>query len=320
MMLSEVTDKGIVMAVINQIKTNRKWMYILLCAVIFIWGLDYSIAKDALNILDPLSLLFFKYVISLALILIIRLIAERGPIIRLNDVWKFVVCAVLGDIAYYYGEYSAMSYMPVSLITLVLTFVPAVSILIEWILYRRKPGKKVIIGIFVCIFGVSLIIGIDWSILLQGRIIGYLLAFSCVFCWNIYNFMTANLHKRYTTLSLTLNQLICTCLLLLPYVIHFAPPLAEFTPVLVWELLYLGLISSSIGFLVFVRALYILGPTPAALFSNFLPITTTLFGWLILGEVIAPIQLAGGAILIGAGYAVIKELGKEKEKNEINKI
>ena len=82
---------------------------------------------------------------------------------------------------------------------------------------------------------------------------------------------------------------------------------------IVGGILYLGTLSTGIGFIIQVRSLHILGPTVTAIFSNFLPVTTTLFGWLILKETILPVQVLGGAIVIAAGYIVIKEKGRAEE-------
>ena len=135
------------------------------------------------------------------------------------------------------------------------------------------------IGVTICILGVALIIGVDFEHLLQGRMIGYLLAFGAVFSWNAYNFLTASLHDRYSSITLTCTQLICTSLLTLPYAIHTMPPLEAFTPDMIGGIIYLGLINAGLGFLITVRSLHVIGPTSTALFSNFLPITSTFF-WL----------------------------------------
>ena len=281
-----------------------------MCITVILWGLDFSIAKNALTEINPLTLLFFKYIISIILIGTIRLAKDKGPLIRIKDIGLFVICAVVGEILYHLSEYTAMSYMPVSLISITLALVPITSILTERILFKKKPRRKAVIGIAVCIFGIALIVGVDWQMLFQGRLIGYLLSLGCVFCWNIYNFVTASLHDRYSTFTLTLNQIICTCLLLLPYVLKFPPSLSVFTPTLIGELLFLGLCSSGVGYLILVRSIHVLGPTATSVFSNFLPVTTTFFGWLVLGETIAPLQFVGAAIVIAAGYVVIKEMGK----------
>jgi drug/metabolite transporter (DMT)-like permease len=134
-----------------------------------------------------------------------------------------------------------------------------------------------------------------------------------VITWNLYNFLTASLHDRYESATLTLNQIICSILLVLPYALTHLPHSGTVTPGVVGGMLYLGILSTGVGFIIFVRSLHILGPTVTAIFSNFLPVTTTLFGWLILKETIQPVQMAGGIIVIAAGYLVIKEKGRLEE-------
>jgi drug/metabolite transporter (DMT)-like permease len=291
---------------------GKKTVYLLMSASVVIWSLDFVIAKVALETLGTLPLMFYKYLISAALMFLIWMAKERGSFIRKKDIVLLVVTVLFGEILYMYSEFTAMDFMPLSLISIIIAFVPAVSIMVEKALYKRRPGRKTIIGIIVCIFGVALIIGIDWQVLLQGRLIGYLLTFFCVLSWNIYNFVTVSLHERYTSLTLTFNQLLCTALILLPFALRTSQPLTDFTPALFGGILYLGALSSGICFLIAVKSLQVLGPTTTALFSNFIPIGVTFFGWLILGETIAPLQLVGGVIVIASGYVVIKEMGRRR--------
>jgi len=144
-------------------------------------GLEYVVAKNAMGSLDTLSLLFYKYLIAAVFVAFIRLKNEKGPLFRKRDVVLFFISAVAGYIFTDLCEYSAMLYMPISLVSIIVTFIPILSIVIEAVIYKRKTSFKVIIGVFICIFGVSLIVGVDWSILLEGRLIGYLLTFAVIF-------------------------------------------------------------------------------------------------------------------------------------------
>ncbi|MCB6992104.1 DMT family transporter [bacterium 210820-DFI.6.37] len=294
-------------------KKEKILTYILMAFLVTAWGFDYVIAKHALELLQPLTLLFLKYAIGLTLVLSIKMKTDRKGIVRKKDIPVFILCSIFGEILYYLCEYSAMDYIPVSLITIVLAFVPALSIIIERILYKQKATRAMVIGVAVCIFGVALIIGVDFELLFQGRIIGYLLAFGAVFSWNAYNFLTASLHERYSSITLTCTQLICTALLTLPYAIHTMPPLQSFTPTVIGGIIYLGLVNAGVGFMITVRSLHVLGPTSTALFSNFLPVTSTFFGWLLLNESISGLQLAGGIVVIASACVVIKEKGKMEE-------
>lgn len=290
--------------------------YVLMTLLVIAWGFDYVIAKNVLNLLQPLTLLFLKYLVGMVLVLCIKLKTDRKSMVRKKDIPLFILCSLCGEIIYYFCEYTAMDYMPVSLITIILAFVPALSIIIEKVLFKRNVTKAMVIGITVCIFGIVLVIGVDFKMLFQGRAIGYLLAFGAVFSWNAYNFLTASLHEKYTSITLTCTQLVCTALLILPYAIHTMPPFQDFTPGILGSLLYLGLVNAGLGFMITVRSLHVIGPTSTALFSNFLPVTSTFFGWVLLNESISVLQLAGGVIVIISACVVIKEKGKMEELSD----
>jgi len=276
--------------------------------------MDYVFAKHALEVLEPMNLLFLKYSVGALLMLAIKLKIDRRTLVRLKDIPFFILCSLTGEILYFFCEYTAMDYMPVSLITIILSFVPAVSIIVDRIVYKRKFSIKMVVGVLFCIFGVSVVIGADFRVLLQGRMIGYLLAFGAVLSWNAFNFITAKVQENYSTVSMTFNQLFCTTLLIAPYAIHTMPSIESFTPGVIGGIIYLGLGSAGFGFLIMVRGLRDLGPTISAMFSNFLPVTATFFGWLFLHETVGFMQLVGGIIVIISSCIVIAEKGKMEER------
>ncbi len=282
--------------------------------LVFLWGLEYVAAKWALESIATLTLVCLKYVLAILLIGPIKLKMDGRSFFRKKDIPLFFACALFGEILYFFCEYEAMDYMPVSLITVILTFMPAASIVTEKLLFKRDPTIPMVVGIFICVFGIIMVIGADFDILFEGRFVGYLLCFGAIFSWNTYNFMTAHLKEKYSAITLTFNQLVCTILLSLPFALSALPKPEDMTMPVVGGILFLGFISAGVGFLVYVYALGVLGPTTMAVYSNFLPVTATLFGWILLGELIGGIQLMGGVIVILAGYVVIKEKAKVDKK------
>ncbi|HWQ77201.1 MAG TPA: DMT family transporter [Anaerovoracaceae bacterium] len=293
--------------------SKKRNMYLLMTVLVFAWGIEYIFAKQALDVMEPLTLVFFKYLIGLAVCLAMKLKLEGRSLMRKKDIPLFLFCALAGEVGYFYLEYTAMGYLPVSLVTIILALVPALSIVIDKILYKKKTTKKIAGGVALSIVGVVLVIGMDWHILFQGRLIGYLVAFGAVLAWNLYNFLTASLHDRYQSITLTLNQIICSLLLSAPWALAHMPDPGLITAGVVGGVLFLGAVSTGIGFMIYVKSLDILGPTVTAIYSNFLPVTTTLFGLLILKETISPVQMAGGAVVIAAGCLVIMEKGRLEE-------
>ena len=293
----------------------RKTAFLMMCGLVMLWGLDYVLAKKALEVLAPMNLLFLKYSTGLLLMLAVKLKVDRKHWVRPKDIPLFVLCSITGEILYFFCEYTAMDYIPVSLITIILSFVPAVSIIIERVVFRKKFNAKIVAGVLMCIIGVAVVIGTDFRELLSGRAIGYVLAFGAVISWNMYNFLTARLGEGYSGVNLAFTQLCCTVLLVMPYALHTMPPTEDFTPGVIGGIIYLGFGSAGIGFFIMVNGLKVLGPTVSAMFSNFLPVTATFFGWLFLGQVIGISQLIGGVIVIVSSCIVIAEKGKMEERS-----
>jgi drug/metabolite transporter (DMT)-like permease len=216
------------------------------------------------------------------------------------------VCALFGDVIYYATEYQALSYISVAVLTILLSFVPLLSILIEWGLFGRRPSPLMIAGVFTCILGIALVIGIDLG-QLRGAPLGYALGGVAVLSWNIYNFFTEKLAGSFRVLDLTLYQIACTLILLAPYMVANPPALANVTPAAALGALYIGVVSCALGFFVYVNALSVLGATPCALYSTFMPVTAAFFGWVLLEETLSPLQIVGGAIVIASASLVLRQ-------------
>lgn len=295
-------------------KMDRKLAHILMVFAVISWGFDYSLAKDAMMVIDPITLICFKYTIALFVIALVKFKIEGKGLMKRSDLLLFIICAGTGEILYFYMEYKAMSYMPVSLITIMLTFVPVVSIFVEWVAYKMIPSAALMVGVVVSLVGLVMIVGVDLNTVLQGRLIGYLLCLGAVLSWNIYNFSTSYLGERYQPLTLTFNQLTCTVLLSWPLAISNLPDPADISWTIILEILYLGIISGGVVFVIYVAALYTLGPTTVSVYANFMPITATFFGWIFLHEMISGMQTIGGVIVIAAGYFVIREKGRLEDR------
>jgi drug/metabolite transporter (DMT)-like permease len=286
-------------------------MYLLMTLLVFLWGYEYIAAKAALEAVAPLSLICIKYSIGLVLLIVVKLALDRRFPLKARDLPLLFICALFGEVMYFSSEYYAMSYLPVSVITIILAFVPCVSILIETVRYKTRPTGLIVMGVLTSVVGVAMVVGADIGELFQGKYIGYLLAFGAVICWNIYNFMTKDLSGKYAPLDLTVLQQVCAIILVLPYTIANFPAPETMTTAVITGILFLGIVSAFIGFLIYVNAIKTIGPTPCALFSNFMPVTTTFFGWLLLSEYISTIQMLGGLVVIASGVVVIREKGKE---------
>lgn len=298
---------------LKKMLNSKKVVYVMMTVLVCLWGLEYIAAKAALDAIKPLSLICIKYTIGLVFLLIVKVIADRRFPLKVRDIPILLLCSLFGDVLYFGSEYMAMAYLPVSVITIMLAFVPCVSVITELVVYKNRPTRLIIIGVLVSVIGVAMVIGADFAEIFQGKYIGYFLALGAVICWNIYNFVTKGLSERYNPLDLTLLQQVCAILLVLPYTIFNFPDVEIMSTSVITGVIYLGVVSAFVGFLVYVNAIKVIGPTPCALYSNFLPVTSTIFGWILLNEHISTIQIIGGMVVIASGAIVIWQKGKEED-------
>jgi len=284
---------------------SKKTSYILMAVLVFVWGLDLIATKIALAQITPLTLMFFKYVIALSVVLVLKRSIDKNDRMQKKDLPIFFLCAIFGEIAYFGLEFNAMSFVTVSVISVILSTVPIVSILAEAVIFKRTITLKMIFGTVLSVIGVLFIIGADFKELFSGKIIGYILAFGAVFCWTAYNFITDSLHERYSSISIYFYQTVIVIILLTPYALTHLP--AEISLKTFLLLIYIGAVTTGFGGIIYVIALNVMGVTPTALFSNFLPLSTTLLAWTFLAERVSAIQVFGGVVTIVATCIVVIE-------------
>jgi drug/metabolite transporter (DMT)-like permease len=285
---------------------SPKLNYALMSVLVCLWGLEFIIAKRALGYFDPMSLVFLKYGVAFFVLVSVKLIVDRRINIKKRHIIPMFVCSLFGDVIYYACEYRALSYVPVAVLTIILSFVPLLSVLIEWGFFGRRPSLLMVAGIIICVFGIALVIGVDLS-RLRGGYPGYILGGIAILSWNMYNFFTESLADDFSVLDLTLYQNICTVIMLLPYIAFHPPALASAPAAAIGGVLYLGTVSGALGFFIYVNAISVLGSTPCALFSTFMPVSAAFFGLILLKERLTPLQLAGGAVVIAAACVVLRQ-------------
>jgi drug/metabolite transporter (DMT)-like permease len=295
---------------------SPKMNYIFMGVLVCMWGLEYIVAKRALEYFDPMMLVFLRYSVAFITLAPIKLIVNRRIVIKKKHIIPLFVCALFGDVIYYAGEYQALSYISVAVLTIILSFVPLLSILIEWRLFGRRPSLLMVAGIVACVFGIALIIGVDLR-QLHGGALGYILGGLAVLSWNIYNFFTEKLTDDFSILDLTLYQIACTLIIMAPYAIANPPALASAAPAAIGGIIYLGAVNCALGFFTYVNAISVLGSTPCALFTTFMPVTAAFFGWILLNETLTPLQLAGGVIVIVSACLVLRQKNLLDTRQEV---
>ena len=85
---------------ISKFNSSRLKASVLMLLVVIFWGSEYVPAKHALELLDPLVLIFLQYLIGLMCLIFIKIKADGKLFFYLQDIGPVFVCAVFGEVTY----------------------------------------------------------------------------------------------------------------------------------------------------------------------------------------------------------------------------
>ncbi|MFC7167756.1 DMT family transporter [Halospeciosus flavus] len=173
-----------------------------------------------------------------------------------------------------------------------------------------------ILGMLLGLAGVVVLANPDPANLLGGNTVGELLVFGAVLCFAFGSVLTQRLDTDLPHETMEGWSMIGGALLM--HVVSLGlgePQTAELTVPAVAALVYLSVLSSAAGFLIYFTLLERLGPIEINMVSYVAPMFAALSGWLFLGEVIDA-RTAVGFFVIFVGFCLLKRraLADEVEK------
>jgi len=282
-------------------RRSRAFGIAALALVNVLWGLSFIASKYALTAgFPPMTLATVRYTFAVAVLTPIALAKERSLRIHRRDVPLALLAAVLGITMYYFFEYTGMTYTSASSAALILAGVPVLALLYGIVFQRAKAGTAQWISLALSLLGVFAVIrfGAQGEGGFGGSLKGNLLILGCCCCWVLYIQCNAGLRGKYSGLRLTSWQALCALITLIPFALAES---GRWQPVslLAWACaLGLAVFCSALCYFLYTEALSALDPFTASLFVNINPIAAVLGGMLLLGERLAPLQLAGGALIL----------------------
>ncbi len=89
---------------------------------------------------------------------------------------------------------------------------------------------------------------------------------------------------------------------------------APFSTKVLGSLILLVVFASSLAFIFYTKVNSVLGVSRTAVFTNFIPVFTAIFSWMILDEELSLQKIFGMALVIGGVFLTqIKRFSKERE-------
>ncbi len=181
------------------------------------------------------------------------------------------------------------------------TLNPVMVVLFATLVGERITRNK-IIGLAIATFGAAVVIAAAQSGLAFSteRLVGDLLMLGGAACWGVYATLGAVTTRHGSPVGVTAIACLAGAAMLFPlgFLEHGYTDVAAW-PASAWaDIGYLAVFATTIGFVLFYWAVQRFGAGLASMVSYLVPVFTLVEASFILGEHPAPLQLAGGAIIL----------------------
>lgn len=264
-----------------------------LILVTIIWGGGFVASDMALESMRPFQIMAVRFLLGTILMGLISIKSLKG--ITKSE----VMAGGLMGVALFAGfafQIVGLQYTTPSknafLTALNVVIVPFISFLI----LKKKIGAKGIAGAVMSVAGVALL-SLDHNFSLG---LGDGLTLICAVGFAFQIFLTSEFVKKYRATVLNFIQMITAFFLSFISLIAFGETQFHVTAMGTLSVLYLGVISTTVCYLLQTASQKYVDETKAAIILSLESVFGTMFSILILGEIISPCMVAGSVIILGA--------------------
>ena len=284
----------------------------LLVLMVVIWGVNYSIIKQAFSEIPPQPFNSMRLVLASAVFLVaIRLTRNRSgamssvfftpqPLTR-SDEWGLFWLGLVGHLGYQFCFVGGVARTSVSNAALIIGATPVVVAVASAMLGRERIAPLHWLGAAISVTGLYVVIGRGASFG-SSTLTGDLLILISVGCWTAYTIGAGKLIARHSPLFVTGMTMAIGGV---PYVALTFPQFLDLdwsqVSAFTWISLVLSaLLALNVAYLIWYTGVQRIGAARTSMFSNLVPLVAMSFAAVWLGEPVSSTKLIGaGAVLTG---------------------
>ncbi len=278
-------------------KTTLKYFTSTTIAVL-LWSASFIATKIAYQTFEPLMVGFVRFFFATLILLVVRIFTKDMARPEKKDIKIMAISGLLGITIYFAAENIGVKLTTASNASLIVASYPAVTALLEFLVYRIKPRVKTIIGIIFAFIGIGVLTISQSSekndYALWGNIIlivaGIVLAF--------YNFYSRKTADKYTPVTVSYYQILFGTIFFLPLAFLEHGEIGTVSMPSIIALVYLSLDCSVGAFLLYNFGLRKLSASTSISLMNLVPVFGIIFSATLLNENISLRQIIGGVIVI----------------------
>lgn len=279
---------------------NDLTAHLLALLTVCIWGTTFISTKVLLLTgLTAAQIFLLRFVLAyLCILLFTRHRLLSGS---LGDELVMAALGVTGGSLYFLTENQSLCTSPATNVSIIVCSCPLFTMLLYRVAVRgARLSWWQVAGSLVAFAGMLAVV-CNGRFVLHLSPVGDALAFGACLCWAAYSLLIRKVGDRYSSLFITRKVFFYGLLTIIPYILWEGtawPAATLLRPVVVANLLFLGIICSFACFLAWTYAMKRLGAVRCTNYVYLNPLTTLVFAAWILNEPITPYYLAGAAAIV----------------------
>jgi len=265
------------------------------------WALSFVWYKDAFLSYGPVTIIFFRLIISVSLLAVISFIIRKRLKLESGDVKLFILLAFFEPFCYFLGEGYGMQYVTPTTGAIIISTIP---LLTPFFLAMAGKKEKISVinfaGMIVSFAGIIMVVTGDKSgnsVSIKGVMLLFVAVISAIF----FSIVLKNVARKYDSVVIVFWQNLIAATMFMPlfFMLEFNSFInSEHRIEAVQAVLKLGIFPSTVSFLLFIPVVSFLGATKANTFANLIPVITALFSFFFYGEQFGIVKSLGVIVVI----------------------
>ena len=286
-------------------------------AAVVLWGVSFVATKAALREVSPVTLIFTRFALGIAvLFLILKL--RRESLIPPRDAWPML--AAMGFVGIFLHQ--MIQVHGLTLTTAVRTgwligVTPIWSAVLAAVFLGERFGPRKIFGLFLGMVGALLVITrgeLSPRVLALPATRGDLLVLASTVTWGIYTILGRETLKRLGSATATAAAMLAGWTMMIPFFVGTAgwQDYRSLSSTSVVAIVFLGVGCSGLGYWFWYTALERIEASQVAAFLYIEPLVTLMAAVALLGESVAVSTILGGVLVLVGVLTVQSASGNSK--------
>ena len=267
-----------------------------------IWGMAFVAIKEVVTELSPVNLALMRWLIAaIPFLILLPVIGRPKARFEGRDIPRLLVVALANVVGYHISLNYAETTLSAGLSALLIAFGPIFIVVLSYLILHERAGRRVLLGLVLAFTGTAVLsLGSVGSVDLSS-FAGVFEALFTAICYALFAVLGKPLVQKYGSAPTTILAGLAGTAMMTPLLSPSFFSQAAALSLDGWiGVLYLGLLSTVFGYLMFYTLVSRGAVSRLSIQLYLIPVVSIVGGALLLAEQVTAIVVLGGAMMLAA--------------------